>query len=386
MTFDPQQMPRTDRYSIRYPGQNDLVKYASQQFKAMAESIDDNIDHLPDRVTSAIATATATASQAAARAEAAANKIGRQGDQIVVIGDSYAAGYQDGGSRLGENQRIPYWIGQTLGMTVHSYAVDGAGFVAKGTDGKTYDGQADRAIADTSYDHKRVAHVIICGDRNDGNGGDNISIGDSASRLFVKLLAEYPNAQIWVAYLWDNREIFKVGDQICYSWLANSVTYFTRTHFIAEAPSWGVGQDWWYGSGIHPNASGAQHLGGHIAAAIQGSTWPGSGLYKLQLLNGVTGKINFTVLGTGMGLLYGKFTCPNELGAQVDIAQGLPVQATVGDNFVPMVNNGGENIVLLHCYQGKLTTIARLYTGSIGRGNCWITPTIVPVAMSPTIF
>ena len=56
--FNPADMPTTPRHGIKYPGANDLVRFASQQFQAMAESIDDNIDQLPDQITATLTDAT----------------------------------------------------------------------------------------------------------------------------------------------------------------------------------------------------------------------------------------------------------------------------------------------------------------------------------------
>lgn len=62
-------MKETSRYHIKYPAGSDLVRNASAQFEAMAESIDDNIDTLPDVITQKVDTATRTAQQAAADAQ-----------------------------------------------------------------------------------------------------------------------------------------------------------------------------------------------------------------------------------------------------------------------------------------------------------------------------
>ena len=82
--FNPTAMPVTPRHGIKYPGADDLVKYAPQQFKAMAESIDDNIDRMPAEITKRVDEAVTTASAAATRAEAAAAKAGTLADQNMA--------------------------------------------------------------------------------------------------------------------------------------------------------------------------------------------------------------------------------------------------------------------------------------------------------------
>ncbi|WEV47008.1 hypothetical protein OZX62_01540 [Bifidobacterium sp. ESL0690] len=73
--FDPNAMPSTPRHHIKYPGNNDLVKYAALQFAAMAMSIDDNIDRLPAEVTDLVNRQSKAATEAAAQAADAYSKI-----------------------------------------------------------------------------------------------------------------------------------------------------------------------------------------------------------------------------------------------------------------------------------------------------------------------
>lgn len=58
-------MKETTRYHIKYPEGTDLVRNASAQFEAMAQSIDDNIDDLPDTITQKVTDAQTLAEQAA---------------------------------------------------------------------------------------------------------------------------------------------------------------------------------------------------------------------------------------------------------------------------------------------------------------------------------
>lgn len=52
-------MLETPRHHIKYPAGTDLVKNASTQFQAMAESIDNTLDVLPEQVADAVTTAAA---------------------------------------------------------------------------------------------------------------------------------------------------------------------------------------------------------------------------------------------------------------------------------------------------------------------------------------
>lgn len=50
-TFDVADMPTTDRYRIPYPGADNLVRFAADQFGAMAQAIDIQLGNVDDRAT-----------------------------------------------------------------------------------------------------------------------------------------------------------------------------------------------------------------------------------------------------------------------------------------------------------------------------------------------
>jgi lysophospholipase L1-like esterase len=213
--FNPTAMPVTPRHGIKYPGANDLVKYASQQFKAMAESIDDNIDRMPAEITKRVDEAATTASAAATRAEAAAAKAGTLADQnmadnitapdtktgaaldqwrrrgnryhnAVIIGDSLSKGYYDGkehdGQGIGEN------ICSMLGVTtVQNLAVSGSGYTVGGTN--TFPKQWDRAANKSDVDL-----VLVIGGVNDNNTDCSAAV----TQLLNSIATDAPEAVTYV--------------------------------------------------------------------------------------------------------------------------------------------------------------------------------------------
>lgn len=158
--FNAANMPTTPRHGIRYPGPTDLVRHASQQFKAMAESIDDNIDKLPAQITARVDDAATRAAASATAAQQAAASAGTLADQnmaaninntssqtaaamdkwrnagnrwhnAVIIGDSLCKGYYSGAEHAG--QGIGDVICKNLGIdTVQNMAVSGSGFTVGG--------------------------------------------------------------------------------------------------------------------------------------------------------------------------------------------------------------------------------------------------------------
>lgn len=51
--FNPDDMPKTERYQIPYPGPDNLVRFAADQFGAMATAIDEKLGDVDDRQTDA---------------------------------------------------------------------------------------------------------------------------------------------------------------------------------------------------------------------------------------------------------------------------------------------------------------------------------------------
>lgn len=213
--FNPADMPTTPRHHIKYPGANDLVRFAPQQFKAMAESINDNIDRMPAEITKRVDEAATTASAAATRAEAAAAKAGTLADQnmadnitatdtktgaaldqwrrrgnryhnAVIIGDSLSKGYYDGkehdGQGIGEN------ICSMLGVTtVQNLAVSGSGYTVGGTN--TFPKQWDRAANKSDVDL-----VLVIGGVNDNNTDCSAAV----TQLLNSIATDAPEAVTYV--------------------------------------------------------------------------------------------------------------------------------------------------------------------------------------------
>ena len=143
--FNPADMPTTPRHHIKYPGANDLVRFASQQFQAMAESIDDNIDQLPAEITDELNTATANAKKWRDEAEGFASSAGNiqdsgvaalirragsdtrgalYGASALFIGDSYTQGLRASSNAA----RWTTLVCQAFGWSEDNRGVGGSGY------------------------------------------------------------------------------------------------------------------------------------------------------------------------------------------------------------------------------------------------------------------
>lgn len=213
--FNPADMPTTPRHHIKYPGANDLVRFASQQFQAMAESIDDNIDDLPAEITARVddaatrAAASATAAQQAAatagtladsnmaaninnsdsQTAAALDKwrnAGNRWHNAVIIGDSLCKGYYSSAEHAG--QGIGDVICKNLGIdTVQNMAVSGSGFTVGGDN--TFVKQWNRVSNKNNVDL-----VLVIGGVNDNNTDCSAAV----TQLLNSINTYAPNATTYV--------------------------------------------------------------------------------------------------------------------------------------------------------------------------------------------
>ena len=208
-------MKQTPKHKIKYPEGTDLVRNASTQFEAMAQSIDDNIDDLPAEITAKV-----TAAQSAAEAAAAtAEKYGRgtralQDDAVATLiadtttktheaihptrlmlafGDSITVGQQSGVTNNWVTQ-----LASTLDLDVRSYAVNGSAFYGQRSGIMSIPEQADQMLADNSLNRSRVSMIVVGGGYNDAH--DDAATTDAshagAASWLAKIRATFPSTPI----------------------------------------------------------------------------------------------------------------------------------------------------------------------------------------------
>lgn len=113
------------------------------------------------------------------------------GDQLVAIGDSWTEG---GSSGDREHASMPVQLARMLNMTAHNYGVSGACWAATSN---LIPPQADKAIADTSYDHTRVGLVLVSGAINDASQKtDKTAYAQAITDTVGKLRTAFPGARL----------------------------------------------------------------------------------------------------------------------------------------------------------------------------------------------
>lgn len=283
--FNPADMPTTPRHHIKYPGANDLVRFASQQFQAMAESIDDNIDQLPAEITDELNTATANAKKWRDEAEGFASSAGNiqdsgvaalirragsdtrgalYGASALFIGDSYTQGFRASSNAA----RWTTLVCQAFGWSEDNRGVGGSGYSVGGESNKTFLQQLQAAKADNSAPDI----IFISGGRNDGG----TTITTKAEETFRYAKTNWPTARVvCIPALWCDYRPISVDAQ------------YRADNIKTAALNEGVGMIWdswqWLynltdqihdlGSGnldMHPNDKGYATIAKHVIQALLG--------------------------------------------------------------------------------------------------------------------
>lgn len=108
--------------------------------------------------------------------------------EIVVFGDSWTD------SSVPE-AKWPQYVADHLQLTLHNYAVNGAGYVMPVTN--LISSQVTVAEYDSTYNHNKVRYVVLGGGINDYR--NNVTLNDlkaEITTLYYRLKTIYPNAKI----------------------------------------------------------------------------------------------------------------------------------------------------------------------------------------------
>ena len=177
--------------------------------------------------------------------------------KLVMIGDSYAAGYTPDGS-------IPSWCNYLcnyLGLTYSEQiqtALGGTGFA---TDTNNFNTMASALSADND-----VTDVIVAGGYNDiSKTRENIITG--ITNTVTTLKSKFPNAKIHIGFIGcssiDEGKYFKNA------WLSYvEGSSLNKVHYLTNIEIAMHDLDTLSSDNLHPNAHGQENVGKYIAQAI----------------------------------------------------------------------------------------------------------------------
>lgn len=197
--------------------------------------------------------------------------------ELIVIGDSVSFGT---GTTNAAMYSYPVILASKLGMNLHNYAENNAGFVANGsgTNKANFVKQITIANNDTTFNNDDVAIVLIMGGCNDSCTNPNIS--ENVKTCITNALTYFKNAQIIVIpYFWGAEPVRNMSGYNFFDTMnyfntgVNSIrNYSNRVRIINHAWEWMAGKSSYMNDFIHPNDTGANYLANTIYGAIISGT------------------------------------------------------------------------------------------------------------------
>ena len=199
------------------------------------------------------------------------------GTELIVIGDSVSYGT---GTTNAAMYSYPVILASKLGMNLHNYAENNAGFVANGTGTHkaNFVQQITLANNDTTFNNDDVAIVLIMGGCNDS--ASNLNISENVKTCITNALTYFKNAQIIVIpYFWGATPVRNTSGYNFFATMdyfntgVNSIrNYSNRVRIINHAWEWMAGKSSYMNDFIHPNDTGANYLANTIYGAIISGT------------------------------------------------------------------------------------------------------------------
>ena len=174
--------------------------------------------------------------------------------KYLLVGDSYAVGYQGSGASNIEGYFTK--VVNDLGLTAQIVCANGYGFLGINNENKW----KDLLQATTINNKETFTDIFICGGMNDRNTAANIET--AMEDLFSYLYTNFPNAEIHVGCvgryskqtaqnLNSQRKVSKLYHDVS---VKNGVKYITNSDKILHCMSWFISDN------IHPNTVGQAQL------------------------------------------------------------------------------------------------------------------------------
>ncbi|MBI0047715.1 SGNH/GDSL hydrolase family protein [Bifidobacterium choladohabitans] len=384
-------MLKTPQHHITYPARTNIAKNTSNQFRTMAESIDDNIDNLHSQVTD-IDTTTATDTkkwqdETASFTATSGNlqdiglatlirDVGSEtrgalyGRSCLFIGDSYTEGLRASSS----SRRWSTLLAKAMGWNEYNFASGGSGFSLPGLEGRTFLDQAKYA-----REQKLEPDVIIvAGGRNDGKA----DVIGRAQELFDYLHNSWPSAKVvTIPIMWDCTAV--TTDALARADEIRSAAYNTGVYVVWDAWTWLYGHpEWAYdlGGGVldmHPNDNGYLTISRYAQQALLG------GQTTITLAKQLLPARNFSqpttasvLINHGMVHIEGQFNSPSPVYTGWDFTT-IPAPARpASDRYVLGYTAYGATPLLIKVSASDGVCLINNIYGSAGKGVgmpdiCW---------------
>ena len=194
---------------------------------------------------------------------------------IIFIGDSITAGY---GLQNPETDTYTHQLSSALNMTEHTYAQDGAGFVANATTApfNSLNTLTEKAIADTTFNHNDVGVIFLMGGINDDYTQANAA-ATNCTQDIIKLHTSFPNATIYLG-ICPTCGLSRQNNKTIYSGIPAASPNIAKLSainlpYVHKIQAWNL---LWQNptnttDGLHPNKNGHKALSSQLLSTISGT-------------------------------------------------------------------------------------------------------------------
>lgn len=198
--------------------------------------------------------------------------------ELVVLGDSISVNSYNSDTQQVVNSGAELWtkVSESTGLTLHNYAVGGAGFYYTGFSNKTIQSQLADAEADTTYDASKVKCVIAFAGTN-----DYLNITTSNMQTAIANLSNaYQNGRFAAAHV----PFYIVFDQGGHGWNCNffhavglrtghmlSAKYVSILNGSSILKAFPTSYPYIASDGVHPSNYGYNALAQSFTRLIEGT-------------------------------------------------------------------------------------------------------------------
>ena len=203
--------------------------------------------------------------------------------QILLIGDSYLAGWTPDGDVTDWGTVLAGSLGKTIGTDLFRYPLGGAGF-CNAPGGRTFISLLNESAADPAIDASKVTYIIAAGGWND-RGFTLEAMAAAVRSFYATARSLYPNSIVYVANV-------GYGSGSTYTTYQKAAVSDGYSHGNPLGDLWTVlaahASDYLSSDGIHPNADGNAALAEAIYQKLFTGDYKGDIWGPLNVASGQT--------------------------------------------------------------------------------------------------
>lgn len=274
-------------------------------------------------------------------------------EYIVVIGDSYAQGWDGTQLVTGWAEKMCQYLGRTLNDNLFINAEGSCGFYATNTSGHNFQNLLELQAQNMTEEQKeKVTMVLVGGGHNDTYDGTISNINQGISNFINKQKELFPNAKTLIAYIGSTLNVN--------TWKKNTIVLPTYKDcgkfgggYVSNSENILYNKSWINSDKIHFNQNGYDFIGMQMANYIK------SGNISIQAHDTITftGIEGVSIVNLGNeGIIF--YNDSNIYLLDDDLRINFPNNITLSWNTFTPIANYNSNILKEPAFGINFTTTA----------------------------